>query len=212
MKFRRLRNNNTLPNARETSNAIHATNDEQEDDREFSLLVMQFSQFVDHDLTLTPQTPSCLSGCQATEAGDNVCCDQFTAFHANPELFPNYTRSPECWPIPVKEDDPYFAKGGPKCLEFKRSLKVECDVALRNVESGDLSEFNELTHFLDLSSVYGSLEEKATELRALNKGLLRLNQLKDDKLPFELNRCAGEEMNALRTRVFICSYITSIKL
>ena len=196
MKFQRLRNNNALPNAREASNAIHSTNDEQEDSREFSLMVMQFSQFVDHDLTLTPQTPSCLSGCQATEAGDNVCCDQFVAFHENPELFPNYTRSSECWPIPVKEDDPYFSKGGPKCLEFKRSVKAECDVALRNVESEELSEFNELTHFLDLSSVYGSLEDTATDLRALNKGLLRLNQLKDDKLPFELNRCAGEEMTA----------------
>ena len=196
MEFRRLRNNNTLPNARETSNAIHSTNDEKEDAREFSLFLMQFSQFLDHDLTLTPQTPSCLSGCQATEAGDNVCCDQFNAFHANPENFPNYTRSSECWPIPVKNGDPYFSKenGGPTCLEFKRSVKVECDVALRNIDDDDLSEFNELTHFLDLSSVYGSDEETATELRALSKGLLRLNQFQDDKLPFELNRCAGEDM------------------
>ena len=196
MEFKRLRNNHTLPNARETSNAIHSFDGalEKDDARDFSLFLMQFSQFLDHDLTLTPQTPSCLSGCTATEAGDNVCCDQFIAFHANPENFPNYTRSSECWPIPVKEGDPYFDKDGPKCLEFKRSVKVECDVALRNVDSEDLSEFNEITHFMDLSAIYGSDEEKETELRALSRGRLRLNQFQDGKLPFELNRCASEDL------------------
>ena len=201
MEFTRKRNNHTLPNARVVSSVVHAVGEvEKEDARQFSLLVMQFGQFLDHDLTLTPQTPSCRGGCGAGEGGeDNVCCEQFLDYHANPNSFPNYTRRPECWPIPIK-DDPYFGEEGPKCLEFRRSLKVECDVFLRMPED-ELTEFNEVTHVIDLSSVYGSLQDKSSELRGFKKGLLKFNQFKDDMLPFELNFCpvsgsTGDEESA----------------
>ena len=196
MHFKRKRNNHSLPNAREVSNIIHASDlsgDEKEDGRRYSLLVMQLGQFLDHDITLTPQTPSCQSGCGAGEGGaDNVCCDQFMEYHANPERFPDYRRRPECWPIPVTEDDPLYDQGGPQCLEFRRSIKVECDVLLRTPQNDDLTEFNEITHFVDLSSIYGSLQGKSLDLRVHEKGLLKFNQFKDDMLPFEVNKCPLE--------------------
>ena len=191
MKFTRRRNNNPLPNARDVSNVIHATIHEEEDKiKQLSLLVMQFGQFLDHDLTLTPQTPSCKSECSAEGEEDNVCCEQFLEYHANPSLFPNYTRRSECWPIPIKKDDPYFSNGGPECLEFRRSIKVSCDVALRTTDN-ERTEFNEITHFIDLSTVYGSLPDQSLQLRGLRNGLLKFNQFKNNMLPFELVTCGA---------------------
>ena len=128
MEFYREQNNHKMPNVREVSSAIHATDNEKPDNRQFSLLVMQLGQFLDHDLTLTPQTPSCNNDCGGGEGGeDNICCAQFLEYQENKSIFPNYTRRSECWPIPVKKEDPYFGDEGPQCLEFKRSQKTQCD-------------------------------------------------------------------------------------
>ena len=190
MEFYREQNNHKMPNVREVSSAIHATDNEKPDNRQFSLLVMQLGQFLDHDLTLTPQTPSCNNDCGGGEGGeDNICCAQFLEYQENKSIFPNYTRRSECWPIPVKKEDPYFGDEGPQCLEFKRSQKTQCDRLLRTGEDVDLTQFNEITHFVDLSSIYGSLVGKSSELRVIKNGLLKFNQFKDDVLPFELNTC-----------------------
>ena len=192
MKFYRERNNHEMPNARDVSSAIHATNNEEPDTRQFSLLVMQLGQFIDHDVVLTPQTSSCNAECGGGEGEeDDICCSQFLDYQENKNLFPNYTRRSECWPIPVRREDPIFGDDGPQCLEFKRSQTTQCDRLLRTEEDVELTQFNEITHFLDLSSIYGSLNDTSFELRTLKNGLLKFNQFKDDMLPFELNTCVG---------------------
>ena len=57
--------------------------------------------------------------------------------------------------------------------------------------------FNEISHFLDASNVYGSTDEQSIELRAGRNGLLRLNQFSDETLPFHLDRCVGGDSKSL---------------
>ena len=55
---------------------------------------------------------------------------------------------------------PYFqfafaGEGAPKCLEFKRSQKAGCRSA-RHGGGHSFELFNEITHFVDASNIYGS--------------------------------------------------------
>ena len=88
-------------------------------DSNMSVMVMQFGQFLDHDITLTPEADMC------RKCGNEpiVCCDYFLNLK-------NYTKEQmpeECWPIPVPQTDQVFVgPNAPKCLEFKRSAHVLC--------------------------------------------------------------------------------------
>ena len=67
---------------------------------QMSLLVMQFGQFLDHDITLTAESEMCLNCGQEPV----LCCDYFLGRQ-------NYTAQnmpDKCWPIPVPENDPFF--------------------------------------------------------------------------------------------------------
>ena len=46
--------NERLPSARAVSNAIHTNSDA--DTKTFTMMVMQWGQFIDHDITSTPQS------------------------------------------------------------------------------------------------------------------------------------------------------------
>ena len=73
-------------------------------------MLMQYGQFLDHDITLTPVNKgvhNIILDCRA--------CDSSQTVH------------PECWPIPVPRNDPYFpalniSSGRPHCIAFTRSL------------------------------------------------------------------------------------------
>ena len=53
-EFRRSISNGPLPNPRLISTTIHR--DESHDTQQFTMMVMQWGQFIDHDLTSTPTT------------------------------------------------------------------------------------------------------------------------------------------------------------
>ena len=188
LTFTSLATGNELPNARLVSIAIHGSDVRvQADVPKTSIALMQFGQFLDHDLTLTPQSGSCDSMCGVGEGMErNICCEIWS--------YDNETLPENCWPIPVDKDDPLFGPDGPECLEFKRSQVSGC------LSNEDPVQFNEVTHFVDASTVYGSTEEQTSELRAGKGGLLRLNQFSEEALPFELNHCVNTSARSLPLR------------
>ena len=147
------------PSARLISTTI--VSDGLKSETPYSHLLMQFGQFLDHDLDLAPEIEFECEGCNFT----NVCS-----------------------PIRVKDDDPKFGKGTSrdgKCLEFRRSVAV-CST---NTPGTFLprEQMNVLTSYIDGSMVYGSNQEQAHALRAFKDGLLKVGPVigDGDSLPID---------------------------
>ena len=89
---------NALPSPREISNKYHK--DKNVPSSKFTHLVVQFGQFLDHDITETPRhevKDCCLKG-----------------------------KNAECFPIPVPTNDNFYGPRNITCLEFQRSI-VSCE-------------------------------------------------------------------------------------
>ncbi|KAL1478693.1 hypothetical protein MTO96_016023 [Rhipicephalus appendiculatus] len=97
---------NPLPNPRVVS--VAADPDADFPNQRNTLMLMQFAQFVDHDLTLT--------GVSRFRNGSAItCCDE--------ELIANPTkRHYACMPIDLPADDHFYAQFQLRCLEFVRSV------------------------------------------------------------------------------------------
>lgn len=96
-----------LPSPRLISTRMHP--DTSRPHVRYSLMFMQFAQLLDHDLTHTPVYRSFVGEAIL----DCRPCDATTTVH------------PECFPIPVPDDDPYFPKvnittGKPLCIPVSR--------------------------------------------------------------------------------------------
>ena len=88
----------TLPSARHVAQMIHAESHHHLDSNDFSLMLMQWGQFLDHDIDKTP-----------IFEGDK--CATCTGY--NPAT---------CFPIPLSDQDSFFRGGNaPKCMPFIRS-------------------------------------------------------------------------------------------
>ena len=113
----------------------------------FSHLLMQWGQFLDHDLDLSPELEAECVGCEATEV---------------------------CEPIRVADRDRKFGVGtlnNGDCLPLRRSLPT-CDLNLP-LRFNAREQSNDITSYIDGSMVYGSREETAARIRAFEGGLLR---------------------------------------
>ena len=124
-------------------------------------MVMQWGQFVDHDLDISPVFDQNECGC-------------------NPTL--------TCIPIEVSPSDPVFGKNSSNnasCLTFARSVPSCSSQASSHMPR---NQVNDLTSYIDASNVYGSSKKLADELRLFKGGLLkqggRLETLKGN-LPIE---------------------------
>ncbi|XP_066268393.1 peroxidasin homolog [Branchiostoma lanceolatum] len=135
-----------LPSAREVSFTLH------EDMRTTSTvnthLVMQWGQFLDHDITHTPVA--------SAYGGGLIAC-------------PCGSTDRRCFNIPIPANDPDFV--GHSCLEFVRSSPAPnpgCRVGRRQ-------QLDQITAFIDASMVYGSSEEELEHLRdpSLGRGQLK---------------------------------------
>ena len=76
---------------------------------------------------------------------------------------------PECFPIEIPENDPFFMKHGQRCMNFVRSMpapQLSCSF-------GYGEQINQITHYLDSSNVYGSDDEDVESLREYKGGLLK---------------------------------------
>ncbi|XP_053668265.1 peroxidase-like [Anopheles marshallii] len=138
-----------LPNARLLS--VEVFQEGVQNSPEFTLANMQFGQIVAHDMALTRGVLDALP-----------CC-------ANGRLQPS--RGPRCFPIPVSPDDPVFSVRGIECLNLIRTLNT-CDENPTNCTKAE--QINAVTHFLDLSIVYGNSAQQSLQLREPNTGLLKV--------------------------------------
>lgn len=123
-----------LPNPRTVSALIHP--DISNLHTRYSLMIMQYAQFLDHDLTMTPihkgfheSIPKCRP------------CDSPRTVH------------PECNPFPVPPGDHYYPElnvtsGERLCFPFMRSLPGQQTL-------GSREQINQNTAFLDASQIYG---------------------------------------------------------
>ena len=129
------------------SNALSVGENRQDSDN--TILVMQMGQFIDHDITHTPN--------HAIQ-----CCGRNGAF-------PRTFDAEKCSPIRMFKDDPFW-KGKKTCMNFARSLSspgLKCELSTRE-------QLNQITHWLDGSNIYGSTLEEAMYLRS-SRGKLKIS-------------------------------------
>ena len=135
-----------LPNPRSVSHLIHTP--QATPDPAFTLTMMQWGQFIDHDLALTP--------IHRGFAGSILDCMSCTSG----------AEHPSCYPILIPGGDSHFPRHS--CMAFTRSLPAQDKL-------GPREQFNQVTHYLDASMVYGSTECQAEEIREHGSYLMRMS-------------------------------------
>lgn len=146
-----------LPSARAISASVTGVNDQSDPTK--TLAVMQWSQFISHDLAHTPVRKMISSGKPIS------CC----SMEGN-SLSPRHVH-PDCAAITVPDKDPVYGKHWVRCMNYVRSLPVlrsECTF-------GPVEQMNQVSHFLDGSTIYGSTLTKSRELREFQGGRLRMD-------------------------------------
>ena len=112
-------------------------------------MLMQWGQFLDHDITFSPgQSPSC-GNCQRTDV---------------------------CIPILVPQSDEAFGAGtlrNGQCIPFTRSVPACTDPPQGYLDPRQ--QIDDITSFIDGSMIYGSTLSVANSLRKFQGGLLRVS-------------------------------------
>ncbi|XP_060078550.1 peroxidase-like [Ylistrum balloti] len=143
-----------LPSARLVSNIMHKAGECSLASKHFTVMIMQFGQFIEHDVISTPM----ISG---TDGADIMCC----------EGAPNVTAMRSaCFPISIPPADGRFTES---CMTFVRStpgLKLNCDMGIR-------SPMNQASAFMDGSQIYGTSEDETKGLRSFLGGMLKMTTL-----------------------------------
>jgi len=114
----------------------------------FTQAVMQWGQFVDHDIVITPLSD---------DIPDTGCCTSDNA---------DVVTSGDCLSIEIAATDTYFGSKNRRCMDFHRSHKASSDCTKRQQQNG-------LTHYIDGSNIYGSSAEETAHLRSGSGGQLR---------------------------------------
>ncbi|EFX82421.1 hypothetical protein DAPPUDRAFT_49291, partial [Daphnia pulex] len=145
---RRAKNGGELPSPRLVSTSVVRDNLNHPHESN-SYWVTQFGQFTDHDITQTVAS-------KMDDLKDIECCAPDGQFLDSRNVHP------ECLPIDIPANDPFFSRFGRRCMTFVRSAparRADCKL-------GYVEQMNDNTHFLDASQVYGSDEKKAKDLRS----------------------------------------------
>lgn len=109
-----------LPSAREISTIIHQDHDIEMGG--ITLLLMQFGQFLDHDITASAQS-------RGFNGSVPRCCTD-----GGRDFQPPHLMHPDCLPIAVSPSDWFLSQFGVRCLEFLRSAptsRIDCDLGFR---------------------------------------------------------------------------------
>lgn len=143
------------PSARYISTTV--VDDRDVEELPFTHILMQWGQFLDHDLDLSPELEAECESCIFTDV---------------------------CEPVRVPPSDPAFGEGtlnDGDCLRFSRSLPG-CPMD----PPGSFSpreQINDITSYIDGSMVYGSSGEVGAALREFKGGLLRTGPNFPGRLP-----------------------------
>ncbi|KAK7084550.1 hypothetical protein SK128_015650 [Halocaridina rubra] len=82
----------------------------------------------------------------------------------------------ECAPIPIPNNDPFYARFRQICMEFARSLPAA------SCKFGPREQLNQQSSYLDASLIYGIKPETVNALRTFQKGLLKVQVTKEDQI------------------------------
>ncbi|CAG9132466.1 unnamed protein product [Plutella xylostella] len=136
-----------LPSARDVSVTVHRPS--YAHDVSFTVMLAVWGQFIDHDITATALN-------KGTNSTPLSCCGS------------NLPPHPECFPVPLDVEDPFYQQYNLTCMEFVRSAPAyTCHYGPRN-------QMNQATAFLDGSTVYGYTASRANRLRTFVGGRLKM--------------------------------------
>ncbi|KRT84503.1 peroxidase [Oryctes borbonicus] len=124
-------------------------------DTEITHMVMQWGQFLDHDLDHAIPSVS-------SESWDGIDCKKSCDYAA------------PCYPIDIPPGDPRIQNR--RCIDFVRSSAI-CGSGMTSVFFDSIQpreQINQLTSFIDASQVYGFSDDLAKNLRDLTNELGRL--------------------------------------
>ncbi|CAG9812565.1 unnamed protein product [Phaedon cochleariae] len=141
-----------LPSPRQISVRIHR--EKNRETQGVTLMFMQWGQFIDHDVTSVVKSRS-------FNGSIPRCCDG-----GGRTFLPDELTHPSCLPIEIPEDDWFFGKFGLRCMEFLRSApstRIDCDLGWRE-------QINQVTPFIDASTIYGSDVETSDSIRTFRNG------------------------------------------
>ncbi|XP_072760904.1 uncharacterized protein [Anoplolepis gracilipes] len=157
--IRRSKNGRPLPSARDITSVIHQSKDIPL--ASVTHMLMQWGQFVDHDLTATGQS-------RGFNGSVPQCCLPRNAGFQPPEFM-----HPECLPIAVNQHDDFYGPLGVRCLEFLRSGPAPKE----GCKFGPREQLSQVTSYLDASTVYSSNAVHSDSLRIFRNGLLQYGRI-----------------------------------
>lgn len=155
-----LYNGFMLPNAREVTRKIITTSKITQDEK-FSLALMQWGQFIDHDLDHTVMAMS------LNRFSNGIACRD------------SCTNDQPCFPIEIMANDTFRSQVPNMCMEFVRSSAVcgsgETSLLMNKIHQRE--QINQLTAYIDASMVYGSSDQDAFDIRetTANTGKLKVH-------------------------------------
>lgn len=153
------------PSSRLVSTTLISTRKITPDD-EITHMVMQWGQFLDHDLDHALPSVS-------SESWDGIDCKKSCDYAA------------PCYPMDIPPGDPRVQNR--RCIDFIRTSSI-CGSGMTSVFFDSIQpreQINQLTSYIDASQVYGFSEELADDLRDLtnDRGLLRVGVTFPDRKP-----------------------------
>ncbi|XP_046572567.1 myeloperoxidase-like isoform X1 [Haliotis rubra] len=145
-----------LPSARLVSTTVHTPSTEADLHVNYTHMLMQWGQFLDHDITSTPtqQLEVTEDDGSTTTAATLDCCGS------------QQSNRPQCFSIEIPERDRHFSSN---CMNFVRSVQVENS----KCQAAPVEQLNQITAYIDASNVYGSSLEEQNKLRSFVDGLLK---------------------------------------
>ncbi|XP_076327260.1 salivary peroxidase/catechol oxidase-like isoform X2 [Tachypleus tridentatus] len=146
---RRSVDGSDLPSSRVVSFFMH--HDVSQHDQVLCNILVAWGQMIDHDLTFASPTLN-------HRRLDIECCK-----------FPPPHQHPNCMPIAIPPNDPFYKFYNRKCMDFARTLpglKPGCTL-------GPRLQINQISAYIDGNFIYGSQREDAERIREFRKGFLK---------------------------------------